>query len=75
MSSQWRYAALMATGVVAGMAWGRGLAVSDSLAEWLSLGSSWLILFLVTRLVAPALFATMRLQQQWREERRRQRES
>ena len=70
--SPWRYAALMASGVTSGMALGQWLAGTDhSLAErFLLVGSNWLIVLLVGRLVAPAVLQTMRQQQQWREERR-----
>lgn len=70
--SPWRYAALMASGVTFGVIAGQWLADTDhSLAKrFLLAGSNWVIVFLGLRLVAPAMLATARLQQQWREERR-----
>lgn len=72
MHTPGRYAALVASGTASGLAAGVGLAGTDhSLAEWLFLvATNWLLVFLVLRLVAPALLQTMRHQQVWREERR-----
>lgn len=72
--SPWRYSALMASGIASGTAAGAGLG-GAGLAEVVLLGgTNWLILFLVGRLIAPAALQGMRLQQQWREQRRQQRQ-
>ena len=70
--SPWRYSVLQASVVTSGSAAGQWLAGTDhSLAErFLSVGSTWLILLLVGRLIAPAALRTMRQQHRWREERR-----
>ena len=68
--SPWRYSALMATGVASGSAAGAGLGGAGLAEVVLSGGTSWLILFLVGRLIAPAALQSMRCQQRWREERR-----
>ena len=68
--SPWRYAALMATGAPAGLALGHWLAGADPLTErFLLFGTSWLMCFLVGRLIAPAALQTLRQREQWRKER------
>ena len=68
--SPWWYSALMASGVASGTATGAGLGGAGLAEVILSGGTSWLILFLVGRLIAPAALQGMWWQQQWREERR-----
>ena len=68
--SPWRYSALMATGVASGSAAGAGLGGAGLAEVILFGGTSWLILFLVGRLIAPAALQGMRWRQRWREERR-----
>ena len=81
----WRYAALMASGMTAAMVIGRWLGgamaigqglggAEHSLAEWfLQIGTHWLVIFLLGRLIAPVAQHTMRQQQRWRAERRESR--
>lgn len=67
-----RYAALMASGWTSGMVIVQWLGGADhSLAEWfLRIGVYWLALFLVWRVIAPAVLHTRRQQHKWCEERR-----
>lgn len=76
--SPWAFAALWATVMVSGGTLGRvfyGWAAGEvRLLEWLLIGgSTWIVLFPVFRLLAPATLQAMRQHELWREERRRQR--
>ena len=68
-----RFTALMASGMTVAMVIGQWLGGAEhSLTEWcLQIGTHWLVIFLLGRLIAPAALHTMRQQQQWREERRK----
>ena len=77
--SPWGLAVLIASGMqiaqVGGIVIGRWLRGADLwLADdWYGVLAAWLVVFLTARLLIPGTRQTMRLQQQWREERRRQR--
>ena len=77
--SPWGHAALIASGMQTAQLtgflvvdWLRGddLSLAD---KWGGLLAAWLVVFLAARLLVPGTLQTMRRQQQWREERRRQR--
>ena len=80
-----RFAALMASGATVAMVIGQWLGgamaigqwlggTEHSLTEWfLQIGTHWLVIFLLVRLIAPAALHTMRQQQRWRAERRESR--
>ena len=76
--SPWGLAVLIASGMqiaqVGGIVSGRLLRGADLwLADdWYGVLAAWLVVFLTARLIAPAALQTMRVHQQWREERRRQ---
>ena len=73
--SPWAFAALWATAMASGGTLGRyGWAAGDDrlLEALLTGGSTWIVLFPVFRLLAPATLQAMRQNELWREERRRQ---
>ena len=77
--SPWRQAALIASGMaigqVGGIMIGRWLGGTDlwRADDWSLILVAWLVVFLTARLLVPGTLQTMRLQQQWRGERRRER--